>query len=29
MLRSLMTGKKSFRLWLYFAAGSFTALCFY
>lgn len=29
MLRSLMTGKKSFRLWLSFAAGSFTALCFY
>ena len=29
MLRCLMTGKKSFRLWLYFAAGSFTALCFY
>lgn len=29
MLRSLMTGKKSFRLWLFFAAGSFTALCFY
>lgn len=29
MLRSLMTGKKSFRLWLYIAAGSFTALCFY
>lgn len=28
-LHSLMTGKKSFRLWLYFAAGSFTALCFY
>ena len=28
-LRSLMTGKKSFRLWLYFAAGSFTVLCFY
>ena len=28
-LRSLMTGKMSFRLWLYFAAGSFTALCFY
>lgn len=29
MLRSLMTGKKSFRLWLSFAAGSFAALCFY
>ena len=29
MLRSLLTGKKSFRLWLSFAAGSFTALCFY
>lgn len=29
MLRTLATGKKSFRPWLYFAAGSFTALCFY
>ena len=29
MLRTLATEKKSFRLWLYFAAVSFTALCFY
>lgn len=29
MLCTLATGKKSFRPWLYFAAGSFTALCFY
>ena len=29
VLRTLMTGKKSLRLWLYFAAVSFTALCFY
>lgn len=29
MLYTLGSGKKTFRLWLYFAAGTFTALCFY
>ena len=29
MLYTLGSGKKTFRLWLYLAAGTFTALCFY
>lgn len=29
VLRALVWGKKGFRPWLYFAAASFTALCFY
>lgn len=29
VLRTLISGKKGFRQWLYFAAGSFAALCFY
>ena len=29
VLRALICGKNGFRLWLYFAAGTFTALCFY